>query len=128
MNPTDTVKTTIWEDGDVTEMARFQINGANATQSDITAITRHIFDVSGLTPDTDLDGAAVAVASTVFDALQTDGYWTKDPTGYNFRNRVPATMFVTGGHTYRVEYAFTGSGGEKFKMVFEHPAKNVRAS
>lgn len=128
MIATDTIKAAIWEDGDVTEMARFTINGANGTISDVSTIQRHIFDLSSTTPETDLDDSAVVVATSVFDALQTDARWTKDLTGYNFRDRVPSTFFTTGGHTYRVEYLFTGASAEKFWIVYEHTARKVSAS
>ena len=128
MKPTDVTRETIWEDGDVTEMARFLINGANATQSDVTSIARKIFDLNGSTPNTAESTTAPAVASTVFDTLQTDARWSKDATGYNFRERIAATNFPTAGHRYLVEYLFTGSGGEKFWIVFEHLAQSVRSS
>lgn len=119
---------TIWEDGDVTEMARFQVDGANGVQADLTSIARNIFDLSGDTPGTSLGEDAVTIATSVFDTLQTDARWTKDLTGYNFRDRVPASKFSTGGRTYLVEYLFTGAGGEKFWIVFKHPAKKIYTS
>lgn len=119
---------TIWEDGDVTEMARFQVNGVNGVQANLTSIARNIFDLSGATPGTSLGEVDIVVADSVFDTLQTDARWTKDLTGYNFRDRVPAAQFTTGGRTYLVEYLFTGTSAEKFWVVYKHPAKKIRTS
>ena len=125
---TEIKKTTIWEDGDATEMARFQVDGVNGVQADVASITRKIFDLSSATPTTALETTTPAVASVIFNALQTDARWTEDSTGYNFKQRIAGTSFSTGGSTYRVEYEFTGAGGEKFWIVFEHPAKKVHSS
>ena len=130
MLATTVKKTTIWEDGDVTEMARFQVDGVDGIQADIAVagITRKIFDLSSSTPTVALETTTPAVASVIFDTLQTDARWTEDSTGYNFKQRIAGTSFSTGGSTYRVEYEFTGAGGEKFWIVFEHPAKKVHSS
>jgi len=122
----DITRASIWEDGDVTEMARFQINGANAVQSDLSTIVRKIYDRAA--GDTLVSTENLAVASVVFDTLQTDGRWSRDETGYNFRDRIEAVNFPTGGRTYRVEYLFTGVSGEKFWIIFEHPVQNVLSS
>lgn len=127
MNASDIIKATIWEDGDVTEMARIQVDGVNVEQADIASIQRKIFDLSGDAPGTVLETTNPAMASVVFDDLQTDARWTKE-AGYNFRERIAGASFPTGGHTYRVEYLFTGDGGEKFWLVFEHPAKKIYSS
>ncbi len=127
---TDITIASIWEDGDVTEMARFQVNGANGTQADVTSIVRKIFNRSASNAEVG-SSASLTVADVVFDTLQeasAGGRWTKDSTGYNFKDRVPATKFADGGETYRVEYLFTGSGGEKFWIVFEHPVQEVLSS
>lgn len=130
MKATKTTRENIWEDGDVIEMARFQVDGANGLQADVSAIERKIFNISGVV--TEIGSAvAIVVANSVFDTLQTtalDPSWTKDSTGYNFRDRIAGSNFATGGETYRVEYKFTGSGGEIFFIVFEHPAQEIHGS
>lgn len=49
----------------------------------------------------------LTVASVLFASLQTDGFWTLDATGYNFRKAIPFNAFEAhGGHTYRIEFRF----------------------
>lgn len=120
------VRQTIWEDGDVTEMARFTVNGSNGVQADLTSITRKIFDLDN--KDTVIATDTIVIADAVFDTLQTDGRWTEDATGYNFRDRVGGSNFASGGQTYRVEYYFVGASSEKFFVVYEHPARAVYSS
>ena len=128
MNPTDITRQTIWEDGDVTEMARFEVAGSNGTQSDVSTITRNIFDESSSTPRTAIASDSLTVSSVVFDTLQTDDRWSEDSTGYNFRDRIAGSNFATGEHTYRVEYAFVGANNEAFPIVFQHPAQELYSS
>lgn len=122
-------KAVIWEDGDVTEMARVQVDGVNITQADIDSITRSIFDISAGGAGTEIGTAtALVVTDVVFDDLQTGGPWSKDGIGYNFKERIAAAKFATGEKTYRVEYAFVGSSGEKFPVVYQHPTQKLFSS
>jgi hypothetical protein len=125
MGATDITKAQIWEDNDCTCMARFTVNGSNGTQSDVASISRKIFDLDA---NTSTAATSVTVASSVFDTLQTDGRWTKDDTGYNFRDRIAGTNFPTGNTRYRVEYQFTGSSSEKFMIVFEPTTEEILTS
>ena len=115
----DVVKKRIWQNGDATCLARIHMNGSNITQADISAISRKIYDLDSSTPGTALSTTAVAKTSVVFDSLQTDDRWTEDSTGYNFRNAIAGSNFPSARHRYRIAYAFTGSGGEKFFVAFE---------
>lgn len=112
---------TIFENQDVWTVARVtRSSGAQLLQGSIGAdsvapISYYIYDVTdgsvaatanyayntstGLTADTSL-----AKASVVFDTLQTDGYWTGDTTGYNFRHKIDGANFPEGGRRYRIEY------------------------
>ena len=112
---------TIFENQDVWTVARVtRSSGAQLVQGSIGAdsvapISYYIYDVTngsttavasyayntstGLTADTTLAKAAV-----VFDTLQTDGYWSGDTTGYNFRHKVDGSNFTEGGRRYRIEY------------------------
>lgn len=130
MEATDILKATTWEDGDVTEMARVQIDGSNIAQSDIASIERKIFNINSSTPETALFTDTITVSDAVFDSLQTDARWDVDSTGYNFRDRIPGSKFASGAVTYRVEYWFTGSStpAELFPIVYEHPARAVFSS
>lgn len=126
MKPTDIIQETVWEDSKVVEMARFLVAGVAGVQSDIATIVRKIFDLSNNNIEIDSDN--LVVANVIFDTLQTGGRWTKDPIGYNFLDQVPYTSFPTGSHRYRVQYLFTGGGGTRFYIVYEHKAKQVYSS
>lgn len=135
MEPTAILQATIWEDSDVTELARITINGTPITQASIGAggaITRKIFDTDSNTPNVAIGSTTLVFddGNTVFDELQTDARWdsVEDSLGYNFRNRIPGTNFPTGDHVYRVEYQFTGANNEKFPVVYKHHAQNLRGS
>ena len=127
MGATDIIRGYVWEDGDVTCLARATLNGSNITQAVISSIARKVFDLDSTTPTTAVDSSSVTVASSVFDTLQTDGRWSKDSTGYNFRDTVAASV-LSSAHRYRVEYVFTGSNGEKAVLLFEVSAKSIHSS
>ena len=118
MAATDITHATINEDGDCTCLARIVMNGSDITQSDVTSIGRKIFDLDGLTPTTAIVDDTVAVASVVFDELQTDDRWSGS-SGYNFRHVNAGSNFPNGARRYRIVYSFTGSGGEKFPVRFQ---------
>ncbi len=94
-------------------------NGAALAQSDLSAIEYTIYvlgeiDHSSQAAVANHTAVAVAVASVIFDALQTsDDAWTVDDTGYNFKHTpsdVTAEPFALQGRTYRVVYTLTISG------------------
>ena len=115
------IRGTAWEDTNLTCMARVKLNGAVAsfTQGAISAIERKIFDRTSSTPGTAIDTATPAVADSVFNTLQTDGRWTEDSTGYNFRNTIAAADLPSGSSQYRVEYKLTTTAGSVFFLVFD---------
>ncbi len=121
----DITRANIWEDGDVVNSGRVQIDGTDVTQAVIASIQRKVFDRSN---NSLLFTDAIVVADTIFDTLQTGDEWTEDNDGYNFRDGVPGSRFSTGAKVYRVEYLFIGSSSEKFFVVFEHPAQEVYTS
>ena len=118
---------TVWEDTDAVFMARItNWAAANITIATVTSITRYIYDETG---GTTIDsGTAVTVATSVFDTLQTDALWSKDSTGYNFKDTIGETAFVTGGSTYRVEYIVKPTSGTEFPVAFQVTAKALRSS
>lgn len=127
MSATTITRAFVWEDGDAACMARVTLNGSNITQSTISSISRKVFDLDSATPTTAISTTTPAVASTVFNTLQTDGRWTVDAIGYNFRDTIAASV-ITDAHRYRVEYVVTGASGEKFVMVFVLVALEIYSS
>lgn len=127
MSASDKISGIVWEDGDVSCLARVQLNGSNVTQSVLSSITCKVFDLNSSTRTTAVSTPTVTIASSVFDTLQTDGRWTVDATGYNFRHTIAASV-ISSAHRYKIEYLFTGTGGEKFFVVFEASAQEVYTS
>jgi hypothetical protein len=113
--------------GTVTLMARLVNNdGDYITQASMSTITYTVFltnedyprDPDDRTAVTGHEDVVVAIASAVFDALQTGGIWTKDATGYNFKYTIPISAnaaFAVAGRSYIVEFTGTPDSGEKFK-------------
>lgn len=129
MDLTEIVKLSIWEDAGCQIMARITGNsGTPITPNEIDTITCKVFDLNGDTPYSAVATPTIAVASTVFSELQTDARWTRDTTGYNFRHDLPATIFTTGDHKYRIEYLFTPKAGSVFWVVAEVYARAVMSS
>lgn len=125
------VRGQVVEDSGCTCLGRLLLNGSNATQAGISSITYSVFDLSSRTPTTPItghDAAALTVSQVIFDTLQTDGRWSEDSTGYNFRHEVAATAFPTGGHRYRIEYRITPASGQVFVVSFEVDAFKVQGS
>lgn len=86
----------------------------------IDDVSLAVYDEDGADPTTAIYTASpnLAVATpggVLYDALQTDGYWTLDSTGYNFRHWILPTLFVReGGHVYRAEYTFNPDSSNVF--------------
>lgn len=77
-------------------------NGVAVTQADVMALTAYVYDLSSET-NTATVTIPFAVEDSVFDTLQTDGYWDADSDGYNVRCRVGPSTFTNGATTYRIE-------------------------
>ena len=121
MESSDVVKASIWEDGGVTNLARVKgQTGANITQASISSIRREIFD---RTVPATVGTTTLTIATAVFDTLQTGGPWSKDTTGYNFKDAIGSTNFANGDRRYRVQYKFTPASGAAFWVVYELYAK-----
>jgi hypothetical protein len=130
----DAAKAEMWEDSGCVCMARIQgADGANITASDVSSISRKIFDLSSTSPSSSLAGATITPSTSVIHALATDSRWTEDGTGYNFENTVlpdPVGHFSKPNRRYRIEYAFTPSSTSepKYHAVFEVTTKSIRGS
>lgn len=100
----------------VTTCARLVLaNGANAVQASFSAAKYAIYDMSG-DPETAIASGSLTVSTVVFDTLQTDGYWTADALGYNFRHTYAGTLFTRGGGSYLIEYALTLAAGGQITL------------
>lgn len=122
----DVTKAAMWEDTGCQYMARIVGNdAAYITQAAITAITRKIYQL----PDRTLVATdSLVVANVVYDSLQTDARWTKDSTGYNFRDPLDAADFASGDALYRIEYLFDPVSGQNFADVFQLHARELFGS
>jgi hypothetical protein len=107
-------------------MARFEVAGSNGVQADCVSIQMKAWKTTDF-DNTVLD-AALTVSSVVFDALQTDGRWTRDSTGYNFRYDVADTICTDAGALYLFEAVIETSGGSLPPMVWEVTCKETRSS
>jgi hypothetical protein len=99
------------EDSTFAVMLRLQVDGVNATQSVLSAITWKAWDEQNT--GTVHASGTLTVSSVVFDTLQTDGRWTADSTGYNFRHDITQATFTDPGR-YVIEYTVTMTGGNSF--------------
>ena len=123
---TDEITGIVYEDSTFSLMSRFTVDGANATQSDCSSITIKAWDVDDY--DTPVLDATLTVSTVVYDTLQTDGRWSVDATGYNFRYDVADTVCTTPGTQYRFEAVVTTSGGKLPPMVWIVNCKETRSS
>lgn len=86
-------------------MHRLHCNGRDALQSDLSTITWAIYPIGIRTA---VASGSLTVADVVYDEIQTDGRWSTDDIGYNFRHTVAATAIDTPGG-YKIEYIFIPS-------------------
>lgn len=101
---------------DFSILARIQIDRDNAKspvlQADLTSITRKVY-LAGVLGDTD----TLTIADVIFDTIQTGTVWTKDTTGFNFKDALSHTLFAAAGE-YRVQYTFVLTGSTQFVEWF----------
>ena len=107
----DTVTGCVAEDSTFSVMLRLQVDGSNATQSALSSITWKAWNERNV--GTVHASGTLTVSSVVFDTLQTDGRWTADATGYNFRHDITQATFTDPGR-YVIEYTVTMTGGNSF--------------
>lgn len=91
----------VWPDGAYLDTSTTGSDG-------IVDVTLRVYDLDSATPATSIYSPAnIAVGACLYSPLQTDGYWTTDNTGYNFRHLIAYTAFERdGGHRYVAEYTF----------------------
>ena len=108
MSCCDSIEGCVAEDSTFSVMARVQVNGTTAIQSDFSSITFKAWNENDR--DTVHTSGTLTVANVIFNALQTDGRWTLDATGYNFRHDIGSGVFTDPGN-YRIEYTCNLTGG-----------------
>lgn len=119
---------TAFKNGSAVMLARIvDAAGANVQQAGIAAIEYSVFELDPCRPDNltvvaGHSGAALTVANVIFNSLQTDGLWTIDEVGYNFRHEVnisSAEAFPKAGAQYQVRYELTPTSGQKTIVRFQ---------
>lgn len=112
--------------GTITTLRKILGNaGTPIVQADVASIAYSLVQLDDCDPtvETPITGhanVAVAVASAVFNTLQTGPLWSRDASGYNFRHTLSIASnpaFAKPG-TYRVDYVLTmaGGGGESIRV------------
>ena len=102
----------VYEDSAFSILARVNANGSNVTQADVSAIEYQIFPTNSTTAHT--TATSLIVSSIVYDTLQTDGRWTSDVTGYNWKHEVANSVLVDPTKDYQFEYKVTMADGSIF--------------
>ena len=90
-----------------------------------TVAAGHIEGAGSLTVYREGDEAETAlathsVAADSFVTMTTDGYWTADSTGYNFRFQVPNdAAFPEGGESYICQFTFASNPSTLGRLIFQ---------
>lgn len=120
MNSARVYPFTVFENGGGVLMADVTgVDGTAITQATISAITCKVYDVAD--PSSATSEPAVVVATSIFDAYQTDARWNltaeEASNGYNFLFAFPVNTFPDPNVTYQVEFMFTPTSGVAFPIV-----------
>jgi len=118
---------TVFKNGSATLLAR--VVGADASplaQADVASARYTVAlldesDPDAATPVAGHTDVAVAVASLIYDTLQTDGLWDVDDTGYNFKHVLDVSAsqaFATAGRSYRVTFELVPASGQVILVRF----------
>ncbi len=105
----------IIEGSDAVLLARVVgFDGSFPEQGDIDTITAHLFDLTSVTPATDLLNSTLTEA-TVFPTTDgtpvVDSSWVTDTVGFNFIFHIPGSNFSEGGRKFRIEIKIDADGG-----------------
>lgn len=90
--------------------------GTPITQASLSSISRLVYVPATATS---VSSGTLTISSVVYDALQTGDLWAADSEGYNFKDTIGASTLSEGNTVYRVEYKFTPTSGEVFKVLFD---------
>lgn len=120
---------TVFEDQGTLCMARvLGADGSVVARADLTSIGRKVFDLSSTAPTSVQHSTTLTISTVVTTSLKTDSGWSKDTTGYNFKDTIPSTILDTGNHQYRIEHLFTPVAGQPYHTVFEVFAESILGS
>lgn len=100
--------------------------GDNVNQASITSASYTIFalepnEPESLTPVEQHENVALDVEEVIFDVLQTNGGWTVDEVGFNFRHELDISAdeaFTEAGRVYQVRYELVPVTGQKLVFRF----------
>lgn len=118
---------TAFKNGSAVLMARIVNSaGQNVQQTGVAAIKYSVFELDPCRPDeltvvSGHDDVSLTVGSVIYDTLQTDGLWTVDEEGYNFRHELDvsqAEAFPKAGAQYQVRYELTPTSGQRTIVRF----------
>lgn len=106
----------------VVDAAAEPINQASVASASYTIFALEVNAPSSLAPVTGHEDVALTVEDIVFDVLQTDGGWTVDDVGYNFRHEIDVSeneAFGEAGRNYQVRYELLPVTGQKIVFRFQ---------
>lgn len=122
------IRGTVFKNGSATLLARVVgADGSAVQQADIDSAEYTVYlldetDPDAGTPVTGHTAEAAAVASLIYDALQTDDLWgDADATGYNFRHTLDVAdnqAFAAAGRSYRIVFELTPAAGQVILVRF----------
>lgn len=116
------IRGTVFKESGPVLLARIVgVDGTPVVRADLASCHYSVLEVDyadpdSLTPVTGHDNIALDVDEVLYDSLQTDGAWTTDAVGYNFRHDVDVSAneaFPTAGLTYQIRYEAIAVAGHR---------------
>ena len=102
-------------------------DGTLPVQADFGTVALNLYRISETgTQDTAIFTEAPAIATVLFDTLQTDAAWTLDDTGYNFNTTIAgANIDELGGGRFKYECILTPTSGSTHVVAREFTVKDI---
>jgi hypothetical protein len=119
---------TVFRHGTAVMLARIvDGHGDNVNQASIASASYTIFALEPYEPEILIpveghEEVALDVEEVIFDVLQTDGGWTVDDLGYNFRHELDVSTddaFTQVVRMYQVRYELQPVTGQKLVFRFQ---------
>lgn len=115
----------VFEDSGAYLLAKIRgTTGVYISQASLSTIQLKVYDAeSDDAPPTEVASRDITIASTVFDALQTDSGWdlVADPDGFNFKVEILPADLPAGGKKYRFEFKFTNASSKIWHVAADVP-------